>query len=566
MDQLKVFWAVVVKYHFWILMVVVLLGSIGSFYVSRQAIDQQVATQTSQLKNVYQKVSTLSGSAGTHPNPFSDEEMKKSVSLMTGDVKSAWESQYNRQRSILVWPEEVGKAETLKTLNSFRPIEFFLEYTAPPTPAKPEPLNLTEREVYRDYVKDVFPKLAKIVGSNWTATMKATGGVGGVGGAGGAGYDAAFSGGGSSPAAAVATIESAPLVVWSTESQSTLQGQIVPWYNPDSPPSTLEICYTQEDLWVLDGVLRVIKRTNGNARENFQAPIKEIQWIRLGKTARADAGSVMGVAALSAPTMASPSASYGPSNPVAGPPAAYGGGANAVRADPADGRYVDSDYKPVPSSKLRSAMRSSAPSDALFAVAKRIPVQFRLKMDPTKIATLIAECGNNAILIEVKQVRINGRDGGSGGDGGGEASGGASSVAGAYGGGGGGNNGPPGAGGNANSGSSSELASDPAAKSGDVPVEIYGIVYLFNPVDIQKLGLDKITSDTELATTVEGDQQKAGGVPAVPGNAGVPPIGPAVNPPNGIPGNQQNGQGPPVNPPIAPSPPIVAPPPVAAVP
>lgn len=506
MDQLKVFWAGVVKFHFWILMVVVALASFGTFYMSRQAIDQEVVSRISTVEGKYRNVSTLNSEVATHPNDFSDEEMKKSVGLMTGDVKSAWESQYNRQRGIMVWPEDVGTAETLKKLNKFRPIEFFLEYSNPP---KPDPLDLTEREVYRDYVKNVFPKIAKIVGADWTASLSSSGG----------GY-----GGGESVYGAVAGLApgvpapTAPLVTWETASQSTLQKEIVPWYDPTNPPSTLEICYTQEDLWVLDGVLQVIKRTNGDARENFQAPIKQIEWIRLGKATRADSGEVLGADALLAGSAVAANP-YGGGMPLPGA-SPYGGSGVGVpmRPDPADGRYVDSDYKPVPASRLRSAMKSSAPADALFAVAKRIPVQFRVKMDPTKIASLISECGNNPLLIEVKQVRVNGKE---------SAAGASPSYGNAFGGEGGGE------GGDSGGGESAPAESDPYggsgagafnagsdSKTGDVPVEVYGIVYLFNPVDIEKLGLDKVKAETELDTTVEG----AAPIAAPPAPVAVPAV------------------------------------------
>jgi hypothetical protein len=511
MDQLKVIWAGVVKFHFWILMVVVLLASFGTFYMSRQAIDQEVVSRIGTVESKYMNVSALNREVPTHPNDFSDEEMKKSVGLMTGDVKSAWELQYNRQRGIMVWPQEVGDVETLKKLNQFRPIEFFLEYSTPP---KPDPLEITEREVYRDYVKNVFPKVAKIIGANWTASMTASGGGGG---------ESAY--GAATGPVGTAVTSTAPLVIWETGSQSTLQREIVPWFDPTTPPSTLEICYTQEDLWVLDGVLQVIKRTNGDARENFQAPIKQIDWIRLGKAARADAGDVLGAQALLAGPIGAGDPYGGGGMPGGVPYGAVGGA--PVRPDPAEGRYVDSDYKPVPASRLRSAMKSSAPADALFAVAKRIPVQFRVQMDPTKIPSLVSECGNNPLLIEVKQVRVNGKESAAGASSGGFAMGA---------GGGGGFEGDSGGGG----GESAPVATESydtgnafnagaGSKTGDVPVEVYGIVYLFNPVDIEKLGLDKVKAETELNTTVDGPAP-ASAPPAVappPATNGVTPESPA---------------------------------------
>ena len=37
----------------------------------------------------------------------------------------------------------------------------------------------------------------------------------------------------------------------------------------------------------------------------------------------------------------------------------------------------------------------------------------------------------------------------------------------------------------------------------DIDIEVYGIVYLFNPVDLDRLGLNQVTEDTELETTVD---------------------------------------------------------------
>ncbi len=126
-------------------------------------------------------------------------------------------------------------------------------------------------------------------------------------------------------------------------------------------------------------------------------------------------------------------------------------------------------------------MKSSAPEDAFFAVAKRVPVRLRVKMDQSKLALLLAELGNGLMMIEVKQVRVNSPEQplalnlsalanpeGGGGDGGEE---------GGFSGGVGGGRATVG-----DSGGASNSA-DP-----DTPVEVFGIVYLFNPPNKEKLG------------------------------------------------------------------------------
>ena len=54
-----------------------------------------------------------------------------------------------------------------------------------------------------------------------------------------------------------------------------------------------------------------------------------------------------------------------------------GGGAAGPSSDPANNRYVDAKFAPVSGDDLRTKMQSSAPEDAYFAVAKRIPIRMR---------------------------------------------------------------------------------------------------------------------------------------------------------------------------------------------
>ncbi len=86
-----------------------------------------------------------------------------------------------------------------------------------------------------------------------------------------------------------------------------------------------------------------------------------------------------------------------------------------MELDPADNRYVDTQFKPIAAADLRTKMASSDPADAPYVVAKRIPVRLRFsKMDQRKLNKLIAECGNTGtpenprLVLEVRQVRVNG--------------------------------------------------------------------------------------------------------------------------------------------------------------
>jgi hypothetical protein len=447
MDQLKVFWGYIVKYHFWILTSLVLLASLIVFSLASSSLNQQVMARHSKLDSDFSTVSRLETSAPEHPNANTEAVLNKAIEQTKQNVVNAWATQYKQQVPILIWPTKIfdTNSSPLRIVESFRPIER-LEPTIPK-----DPMTTTDRSVYRDYLKGEFSELAKIVGAIWTAELG--------GGTSGDSVDASGS------------IVGEPVVKWENASQAKLQKDMAEWWGPTSVPSTLDILYTQESIWILKAILEVIKNTNGQVRENFQASVKEIEWIRLGKEANDQ--SLLNV--------------------VAGKPLGLDDviPTDSTFVDPADDRYVDVLMKPMKGAMLREKMKSSAPDDAPYAVAKRIPIRFRVKMDQSKIPTMVSLCGNGSIMIEVKQVRVNSGDAplmvdlapistgeGDGEDGGSPVVSFQASAA---------NTGGPAAISEGGDTDSTGVMNDDAPI--DSPVEVFGIVYLFNPPDKQKLGM-----------------------------------------------------------------------------
>jgi hypothetical protein len=181
----------------------------------------------------------------------------------------------------------------------------------------------------------------------------------------------------------------------------------------------------------------------------------------------------------------------------------------------------------------------------------------RFKMDQRKLNRLLTECGNADLLLEIRQVRINTDPHGN------------ADLGGMMGGGGrpgpqmGGMAGLPGLGSpdGGMEGSGSGGGTGPAivgtSKSYDLPVEVYGIVYLFNPVDMNKLGIEKVTAETQIenvgrvsaaeSTGLETDQSASAeegapaSAPAAPQPGNVPPGNGAAG--NGAAGNGAAGNG-----------------------
>jgi hypothetical protein len=134
-------------------------------------------------------------------------------------------------------------------------------------------------------------------------------------------------------------------------------------------------------------------------------------------------------------------------------------------------------YDPLPPEKLRSAATSTDPTTAIYAVAKRIPVRMRLVIDERSLPKLLANCGNHEIPVEVRQVRINCPEGQTGGGGGYGDFGGVASRT--------------------SPRTSSGTSSNEIQDLNRMDVEVYGIVYIFNPVDEAMLGVQlRDTLDT----------------------------------------------------------------------
>ncbi len=520
MDVIKKNWLVVLKFQFWILSGLVLVAASVVFFLTSSSLSALISSRTSALKSTYDKVNTISGSVPSHPNSFSHVEMDKSLVLLEKDIKEAWDIQYRGQIPLMEWPRKAFKEDsTHKIFESLRPVEKFIEFPIPATLPPPyNKITLNDRDVYKKYIGPEFASVSSIIRTEWKARL---------------------GGGVSESASNVAPLPD--VVRWSAESQQTMLGQIVPWFDKGTAPTILEIYYTQEDMWLLKGIMDIIRRANGDARENFQTVVREIEWIRMGRFASRNAGVLTkketvnagGGSGMSSGMLGKDGggmmedmagSSGGSMDGDSGGSGGSGGFGDAtVAADPADNRYIsfatESLFQPRKGVELRESIKNApTASNAVDAVAKRVAIRMRLKVDPANLSRLITECGNagnKGLLLEVYQVRV-GTDAApatGGGGGGGGYSGGMGGPKGAVGmggmsGGGGGSSmmsgGPEGDGGSSFGGSAA-VSED---SSSEIAIEIFGLIYLYNPENI-------VTITNELTA----DKSES-----VPANAGATPV------------------------------------------
>lgn len=531
MDQIKTALAQAKKFHFWILCSVIAIVGLGSWYMTQASLQKEFTENKTEIDGAYTNADQMLAKSNP-PNPVVHEQMNIRIRDLQKSVAEVWRGQYEHQKSTtLAWPSDLTR-KFLAAVEPLRPIEEkFNEYPTPPA----KEIHLELRQEYANYIEIELPKLAKVIGAKWSAVAPA--GEGGFGEGNSAYAEMSSNSFGASPFGAgmgpggpngQRAAQEEIVVDWNSSNQSLLMSRFTWTKQPGGAPTTLQVLYAQEDLWVLKSLMEIINKANDGATEKHKAYIKKIEAIQIGRDASGRTGQVaramapgaggspgemMGSAAMSSANMgmgaptdsaAQPtdSAATG-SNPMGmGGPMGGGGG------DPADRRYVDKDYKPLEGSKLRSDVTSS-PTDVYLAVAKRMPVRLVCQIDQRKIHKLLAECGNSPLTVEVRQVRIGenagkGAQSGSGSFGsmsmGGMGSGSSadfmSNMSSAY-----------------SSDSSSDGSSGYGAMMGggnnagaastanDVMVEIYGIVYIYNPVNKKALRID----DTQNASGVTAD-------------------------------------------------------------
>ena len=345
------------------------------------------------------------------------------------------------------------------------------------------------------------------------------------------------------------------IVDWDPNDVAKVERKFEAWR---TTPSDLQVKLAQEDLWVVQSLLRVIKNTNGNVTEHSKAAIKHIDALDIGVNAVAawaaaegqvfhgggEAGSGGGAAVAAAGATPAGAAAAGAS-----------GGGSAEDAALKQNRYVDEKGEPL-------AADAASPTKEF----KRMPIRMKLSIDQRKIAKLLVECANSAMPIEVRRVRIKpgegeivdfgtGAAGGTGGTGAGAAFAGGTGMPGMAGPmRGGPGYGPPGfgppgygppgygppgygppgygAGGYAGRGGYGGMPGGirPSAPGGmagssggwengpmDIPIEIQGIICIYNPPDINKLGKGAAgETPAESATPTAAAPSTAPATPAAP--------------------------------------------------
>ena len=253
MDQLKQYWEIAKKQHFWILCGLVVLVPFIVFWVASGHLAKTYTDQMNTIKRVTGDVTALNNEP-THPNDQWVKHVQDETEKLRIEVKNSWDTLYKQQQSVLKWPPELGA-------------DFIAAFSKPASGDDPRTLEpLCER--YQNNVKNELSHMADIVKAKWDPGEGNGGRAGGPRGHGGAAGATAGKG----------DDDTAYIVFWDPQDQARLKDA----YDWQDPPSPLDVRYAQEELWVLEALCKSIDRTNVGATGDFDAVVREIDSTLIG--------------------------------------------------------------------------------------------------------------------------------------------------------------------------------------------------------------------------------------------------------------------------------------------
>jgi hypothetical protein len=395
MDKFKIYLAAAAKYQFWILCGAVLLISLGCWWMATKDLATKFVQRKAAIDGDFNKVVI-------HPNDPNEDVVKKineQRDLLNQGVLSAWGVLYKEETEKNPFPAVKVLGEDFK--KQFEDLRF----------RPKEELARPYRERYQTKIQTYLPELKVLIdvlhpkepragNGDHPADPVPPGRTGGMmsGGPGlGAGEETEWVG----------------IVDWKEDDYNNLVGH----FDWQEAPSTLAVVLAQEDLWVYESLLRVIKSANEGATSQNNATVKQITRLAIGREAIAawkEAENAVFTSKQGSPGAASgpPGIGPGPAGVVPGGPGPGPGGPGPGPGGPGgaktgsldsqlvDGRYVDDKGQPLPASE------PEYPYVKGHAEFKMLPICMNLVVDGRRLPQLLVELDNSNMPIEIRRIRI----------------------------------------------------------------------------------------------------------------------------------------------------------------
>ena len=115
------------KKIFWILTPLITIASLFVWFRASGKLTSERKANTSSIVSKFSGLDSIKSTNPTHPNEVSHEKMQELIDGLKEDLKEAWELQYERQRGVLIWSDELGD-EIVGNLSAKIPIEWKVPY------------------------------------------------------------------------------------------------------------------------------------------------------------------------------------------------------------------------------------------------------------------------------------------------------------------------------------------------------------------------------------------------------------------------------------------------------
>ncbi len=360
MEKFRAFLEVVKKYHFWILCGLIVALSFGSWSL---AINSEQSGFNSRKKVIQTKISQVQAITNNkqHPSEAYNQQIKDiTKGPLTEQVERASKRLYEEQQSENPLPAVFARTDEQKDFE----VAFFKIWGPMETIADLPPGTLGElyRGRYRDRISEVFPTLFQLIERR---TEGASGGI----------------------------------VDWKDADQK--KDSFLKRYTTGLP-TTLDVMMAQEDFWIYETLLKVVRNTNDTGSDpkhdlkNYKKPanhkearIKEILAMDIGKDAvdswTKSQNSVFKLAtdapAPAANATPTPTAPTQTAQASVGRPGGPATASSSSGPSPLSGRYLDDKGKPL-----------SDPKQQPYGEFRMMPVDLQVVIEQKEIPRLLAEC------------------------------------------------------------------------------------------------------------------------------------------------------------------------------
>ncbi len=482
MDKFKIYLAIVNKYQFWIISGLMLVTALVCWWLATGSLADQFSQRKIKIDQAFNSIKL----PPNPPNQAVIDKIKKQHHLVQASVLDTQEILYREQKENNHLPNVLSK-DFKQQFENLKPNE---------------ELKRTYLEEYQTFIPKHLPTLREGIDALRPAGNKTGAGAvrperkpaaGPAPAAGGSGNRSADG----SEHDAAGEVEWIGTVDWDSASYNALVHQ----FESMETSSTLAVLLAQEDLWVYEALLRVIKNTNDGATGHATAPVKRIEALEIGKAAakawKDTAGNFLSTGqtkgSLAAPAPAG---------------ATSASGEDRNRQELVEGRYVDDKGEPL-SYDAQSPYYAKHP----YKEFKMMPIRMKLVMDQRRLPKLLVECANSNMPIEVQRLFFLKGQGGAG-DGG------------------------------AGSGHASDTAATKDQEGGpqppsylrepgpsDITVEIRGLIYIYNPPTRAEPGIGAASIEKPAeATAPAAPTAAAPAAPPAASSAPAPATAPAAPP------------------------------------